>query len=72
MFLADPCGGYKPRVDVHIRRAAQSPGEQGFSPTRQGWFKVEKKSDWSYASKLLGVHADWPQHEAAELPYRVR
>lgn len=60
VFLADPCGGLKPRVDVHIERK----GEKAL-----GWFNVEKKSDGSFASKLLGEHADWPAHEAAELPY---
>jgi ATP-dependent helicase/nuclease subunit A len=60
VFLADPCGGPKQWVDVHIERRGQQ---------AVGWFKVEKKSETSYASKLLGEHADWPAHEAAELPY---
>jgi ATP-dependent helicase/nuclease subunit A len=59
VFLADPCGGPKQWVDVHIERRGQK---------AVGWFKVEKKSETSYASKLLGEHADWPAHEAAELP----
>ena len=36
VFLADPCGGMRRRVDVHIKRE----GEQAL-----GWFKVEKKSE---------------------------
>ena len=32
-------------------------------------FKVEKKSDTSYASKVLGERAESPMHEAAERPY---
>ena len=60
VFLADPCGGFKPRVDVHIERD----GRQA-----HGWFKVEQKSEGSFAAKLLGEHADWAQHKAAELPY---
>jgi ATP-dependent helicase/nuclease subunit A len=60
VFLADPCGGFNPRVDVHIERRGQQ---------AVGWFKVEKKSEGSFATKLLGEHADWPAHEAAELPY---
>ena len=61
VFLADPCGGVKPgRVDVHVRRTGDK---------AEGWFKVEKRSDGSYAAKLLGEHADWEQHKAAELPY---
>ena len=36
----------------------------------QGWFKVVKKVEGkSWGGKLLGEHADWPAHEAAELPY---
>ncbi len=60
VFLADPCGGFKPRVDVHIERRGD---------VAQGWFEVVSKSEYSYASKLLGAHADWPQHELAEKPY---
>lgn len=60
VFLADPCGGPKQRVDVHIARTGMTP---------QGWFKVEKKSEKSWASKLLGEHADWEEHEQTELPF---
>ena len=45
VFLADPCGGMKPRVDVHIKRDGAK---------ALGWFKVEKKSEGSFAAKLLG------------------
>ncbi len=60
VFLADPCGGMKRRVDVHVKRE----GTQAL-----GWFNVEKKSEGSFAVKLLGQHADWEQHKAAEEPY---
>ena len=60
VFLADPCGGFPPRVDVHIERD----GDQA-----QGWFQVVQKKDGSFAKKLLGEHADWQAHEATELPY---
>jgi ATP-dependent helicase/nuclease subunit A len=61
VFLADPCGGIKPgRVDVHVERT----GDRAL-----GWFKIEKKSESSFAAKLLGEHADWEMHEQAELPY---
>jgi ATP-dependent helicase/nuclease subunit A len=60
VFLADPAGGFFPRVDVHIERT------QGKS---LGWLKVVRKSESSFATKLLGEHADWPAHEAAELAY---
>src|SRR4029079_15947183 len=60
VFLADPSGGMRRRVDAHIKRE----GGQAL-----GWFKVEKKSEGSFAPKLLGQHADWEQHKAAEEPY---
>ncbi len=60
VFLADPCGGFKPRVDVHIeRRGAEA----------EGWFKVVRKNTKSFGEMLLGEHADWSTHEQAELPY---
>src|SRR3954468_1751115 len=61
VFLADPCGGLKPRVDVHIERTGLK---------ARGWFKIEKKQDGKpWGGKLLGQHADWPAHELAERPY---
>jgi ATP-dependent helicase/nuclease subunit A len=62
VFLADPTGGFSTRIDSHIER-------QGLKA--QGWFRIERKSEGSYAFKLLGEHADWPAHEAAERPYRA-
>lgn len=61
VFLADPCGGFEPHVDLHIER---------IDLKAQGWFKVVKKVEGqSWGGKLLGEHRDWPAHEAAELPY---
>ena len=60
VFLADPCGGVGRWVDVHIRRD----GARAL-----GWFKVERKSEGSFAAKLLGEHKDWAQHKQAEEPY---
>jgi ATP-dependent helicase/nuclease subunit A len=60
VFLADPMSGVKPRVDVHIERTGL---------TAQGWLKLVRKSEGSFAGMLLGEHADWATHEAAELPY---
>ncbi|MBA2305388.1 MAG: UvrD-helicase domain-containing protein [Acidobacteria bacterium] len=59
VFLADPCGGMKPRVDVHIERSGLK---------AHGWFKVAIKFEKG-GEKVLGEHADWAAHEAAELPY---
>jgi ATP-dependent helicase/nuclease subunit A len=60
VFLADPLGGVKPRVDVHIERT----GLAG-----RGWLKLVRKSDTSWAESPIGQHADWDAHEAAEAPY---
>ncbi len=61
VFLADPLGGVKKgRVDVHIERTDLA---------ALGWLKLVRKSDTSYAETLLGEHADWPEKQAAELPY---
>lgn len=60
VFLADPAGGLKARVDVHIERRGLR---------AQGWLKIVRKSDGSFAGKLIGEHEDWPAHEADELPY---
>ena len=60
VFLADPGGGLTPRVDVHIERT-----ERG----ALGWLKIVRTSESSFAARILGEHADWPNYEAAELPY---
>jgi len=60
VLLADPAGGLTSRVDVHIERTELQ---------ARGWLKIVCKSEGSFAGKLLGEHADWPAHEAAELPY---
>jgi ATP-dependent helicase/nuclease subunit A len=60
VFLADPAGGLTPRVDVHIERTEAD---------ALGWLKIVSKSQGSFVAKLLGEHADWPAHEAAEVPY---
>jgi ATP-dependent helicase/nuclease subunit A len=60
VFLADPCGGVGKWVDVHIKRDGKG---------AQGWFKLEKRSENSYAGKVLGEHADWETHKAAEEPF---
>lgn len=60
VFLADPLGDVKPgRVDVHIERTGLH---------ARGWLKLVRKRDKA-ADILLGQHADWDAHEAAELPY---
>ncbi|MFZ0312649.1 MAG: UvrD-helicase domain-containing protein [Candidatus Korobacteraceae bacterium] len=60
VFLADPGGGPRLWADVHIERT-------GLKAT--GWLKIVRKSEGSFAGKLIAQHADWPAHEAEELPY---
>ena len=60
VFLADPAGGVRLWVDVHIERTDLK---------ARGWLKIVRKSEGSYAGKLIGEHVDWPVCEAAELPY---
>jgi ATP-dependent helicase/nuclease subunit A len=60
VFLADPCGGWPPKVDLHIERRGLA---------AQGWFQAKKASEKPWMAPVLGEHRDWPVHEAAELPY---
>src|SRR4029453_2300737 len=60
VFLADPCGGFEPRVDVRIARTGDRP---------EGWFQVVRKSETSYKSTVLGEHKDWAVPQAAEQPF---
>jgi ATP-dependent helicase/nuclease subunit A len=60
VFLADPCGGFDPRVDVHIARTGNQP---------EGWFQVTRKSETSYKSVVLGEHKDWAVHQETEKPF---
>jgi ATP-dependent helicase/nuclease subunit A len=61
VFLADPNGGFTPRVDVHIER-------RGLQAC--GWFEITRKREGqSWGGTVLGHHADWETHKAAELPY---
>ena len=60
VFLADPAGGVKPRVDVHIERTQLQ---------ARGWLRIVRKNQASHGGTLLGEHASWRAHEAAELPY---
>jgi ATP-dependent helicase/nuclease subunit A len=60
VFLADPNGGFGPRVNVHIARTDLE---------AQGWFEVVKKIEGQFRGTVMGEHADWAVHEATELPY---
>jgi ATP-dependent helicase/nuclease subunit A len=58
VFLADPCGGFKPRVDVRIVRDGL---------TARGYFRIT--SDWGYSEKVLAEPAGWDQLEQEEQTY---
>jgi ATP-dependent helicase/nuclease subunit A len=60
VFLADPCGGFDPKVDVHIARTGDQP---------EGWLQVLRKSEGSWASTVLGEHKDWASHKESEQPF---
>ncbi len=60
VFLADPAGGVKPRVDLRIERDGLR---------ARGWMLITKRSEYSRAEPTIAEHADWAQHEAAEQPY---
>ena len=59
VFWRIPCGGFSPRVDVHIERQRLK---------ALGWFEVVRRSEGSYVKKVLGEHADWAMHEQTDLP----
>jgi ATP-dependent helicase/nuclease subunit A len=58
VFLADPCGGFKPRVDIRIIRDG---------PIARGYFSIT--SEWGYAEKVLAEPADWGQFKQEEQTY---
>ena len=58
VFLADPCGGFKPRVDTRI-------GRDGL--TARGYFSIT--SEWGYAEKVLAEPAGWDQFKQEEQTY---
>jgi ATP-dependent helicase/nuclease subunit A len=60
VFLADPCGGFDPKVDVHIARTGDHP---------EGWLQVVRKSEKGYPTTVLGEHKDWAVHQETEKPF---
>jgi ATP-dependent helicase/nuclease subunit A len=55
VFLADPNGGFKPRVDVRIVRDGDG---------AMGYFRITKGED--FVTKVLAQPVGWEDHEAAE------
>src|SRR6185436_399753 len=58
VFLADPCGGFKPRVDVRIVRDGL---------VARGYFSMT--TEWGYAEKVLAEPAGWSQLKQEEQSY---
>ena len=58
VFLADPCAGFNPRVDIRIIR-------DGLRAC--GYFSI--KSGWGHQSKVLAEPAGWGAYEAEEQAY---
>jgi ATP-dependent helicase/nuclease subunit A len=58
VFLADPCSGFKPRVDVRIVRDGL---------IARGYFSIT--SHWGYAEKVLAEPAGWAQFKQEEQTY---
>lgn len=58
VFLADPCGGFKPRVDVRIVRDGL---------TARGYFSIT--CAWGKGEKVLGEPAGWEQLKQEEQAY---
>jgi ATP-dependent helicase/nuclease subunit A len=58
VFLADPCGGFKPRVDIRIIRDGL---------VARGYTNIT--SEWGYSEKVLAEPADWDQLKQEEQKY---
>ena len=59
VFLADPCGGFKPRVDVRIIRAGLN---------ARGYFCIKRRIG-EFGEKMLAERAGWAEHEVQERAY---
>jgi ATP-dependent helicase/nuclease subunit A len=64
VFLADPLGGWDPRVDVRIVR----PPVTGNGHVGVGYFQIVADSD-HYVRRVLAEPPDWDAHEAAEMVF---
>jgi ATP-dependent helicase/nuclease subunit A len=58
VFLADPCGGFKPRVHTRIIREG---------PIARGYLSIT--TDWGYAEKVLAEPVGWSQLKQEEQTY---
>ena len=58
MFLVDPFGGFKPRVDIRIIRDGL---------TARGFFSITREFGWT--KKVIAEPAGWDAYEADEQQY---
>jgi ATP-dependent helicase/nuclease subunit A len=58
VFLADPCGGFKPRVNIRIIRDGL---------VARGYFSIT--TDWGRSEKVLAEPAAWAQFKEEEQTY---
>ncbi len=73
VFLADPLGGWEPRVDVRIVRGGvrdrvrdgAADLQVGGGPRAQGYFQIVAEST-GYARRVLAEPPDWDAHETTE------
>ncbi len=63
VFLADPCGGVRTRVDLRIDRS----GDRALGYTRI--VRESENDSRSGPAEILGEPGDWPVHEAAEIEF---
>jgi ATP-dependent helicase/nuclease subunit A len=61
VFLVDPLGGFKPRVDIRVVR--------GDGLTAQGFFSITREVGWT--KKVIAEPAGWAAYEAEEQRYLV-
>jgi ATP-dependent helicase/nuclease subunit A len=60
VFLVDPCGGFRPRVDIRIIRDGL---------TARGFFSITRDVGWS--KKVVAEPASWNTYETDEQQYLV-
>jgi ATP-dependent helicase/nuclease subunit A len=58
VFLADPCGGFKPRVDIRIIRDG---------PIARGYVSIT--TEWGHGERVLAEPAGWGQLKQEEQTY---
>ena len=60
VFLADPCGGFQPRVDVRIVRSGT---------INDGYFQLCDRNENGYGRRIVAQPSGWDAHEQVERVY---